>query len=224
MNPAPMVPPERDLPPNAAAAIKEMLVINATTLRQTGRRVRTVAVLTAGLMVVGAAAGAYALFGQPQEQFTNVGCYAATSLGADTAVIPSTTDDPVAACAALWESGTVKGGTTTAPALVACVLPSKGAIGVFPSSDACEELNLTALGDVQVEPGAPSVVALRDSLIDQLRDCKSGQEARAIIESELRERGFSGWTVRTRAGSQCATLGFNVADKEIDLHVASPTP
>ena len=220
MNPAPMVPSQRDLPPKAAAAIKEMLVINATSAR-TGRRVRTVALLTAGLMVVGAAAGAYALFGHPQEQFTSMGCYAAPSLSADAAVISTTNDDPVAACAALWESGTMKAGTTTAPALVACVLPSKGAIGVFPSKSACKDLKLTALADVKVQAGAPSVVELRDSLIDQLRHCKTGDQARAIVEGELRQRGFKGWTVKTREGSRCATFGVNVADKQIDLHIPS---
>ncbi len=143
-------PPERDFPAGRLQQRKEQLVsqIFASTPPRSQRRPRraltaVVAVAAAGVLAAAAYAG-YALT-RPATQLESIGCYQADSLDANTAVLASGTDSPVAACAAKWASAfpTVQRPTNFA----ACVL-GNGSIGVFPadaSTDTCRNLGLAHL-------------------------------------------------------------------------------
>lgn len=148
-------PPERDFPAGRLQQRKEQLVsqISSDPAAPTQRRPRRILVFTVAFAVTGvlaaAAYGGYTLT-RPATQVRTIGCYESDSLDANTAVIDSGTDSPVAECAATWASAFPD---AQQPAhFAACVLPS-GSIGVFPSagSDTCKSLGLSILAET---PGA----------------------------------------------------------------------
>jgi hypothetical protein len=85
-------------------------------------------------------AGGYLVIHRTEHTVRSFGCYAAPSLTADTTVVRRT-GNPVQVCASLW--GDIAPGKV--PPLVACVLPSGDAVGVFPGDHAlCGKLGLLA--------------------------------------------------------------------------------
>ena len=92
-------------------------------------------VVSAVLVVAG---GAYLAVHPTERTVEGLGCYAAPSLTADTTVVRAG-GDPVQVCASLW--GNIATGTV--PPMVACLLPSGAAVGVFPGDQAlCGKLGL----------------------------------------------------------------------------------
>jgi hypothetical protein len=150
-------PPERDFPAGRLQQRKEQLVshIHGATAptRHHPRRVLVLAVAfaVAGILAAAAYAG-YALTRNVTPVAT-VGCYETDSLDANTAVLTSRTDSPVAACAGKYASAFPD--AQKPASFAACVLPS-GSVGVFPSdarTDTCKNLGLSDL------PRTPAVQA-----------------------------------------------------------------
>jgi hypothetical protein len=107
---------------------------------------RRILVLAAALAIAGIlAAAAYAGYALATSAtpVATIGCYESDSLDANTSVLASGTDSPVAACAGIYASAFP--GSPRPASFAACVLPS-GSIGVFPSdagSDTCKSLALS---------------------------------------------------------------------------------
>jgi hypothetical protein len=109
-------------------------------------------VLAAALAIAGilAAAGyaGYALT-RPVTPVATIGCYESDSLDANTSVLASGIDSPVAACAASYASAFP--GSPRPASFAACVLPS-GSVGVFPSDTSggtCKRLGLSERAKTQ---------------------------------------------------------------------------
>ena len=139
-------PPEREFEAGRLQQRKEQLVSlisDAPAVSRHPRRILVVAVAVAvaGMLTAGAYAG-YKLT-RPVVPVATIGCYETDSLDANTAVLASGTDSPVAACARTYSSAFP--GSAQPAHFTACVLPS-GSVGVFPSnsSDTCKGLGLTA--------------------------------------------------------------------------------
>lgn len=138
--------PEREFPAGRLQLRKEQLVseISAAPVvaSRRPRRVLAIAlaVVAAGILTAGAYGG-YRLT-RPAVPVVTIGCYETDSLDANTAVLASGTDSPVAACARTYASAFPSSQQPTH--FTACVLPS-GSIGVFPSTsaDTCNALGLS---------------------------------------------------------------------------------
>lgn len=176
-------------------------------------------------LVVGAGAAAWALTRGASRPLT-IGCYAAPSLNADTAVIAADRRSPTDACQALWQQGAL--GPAQPGELQACILAS-GAIGVFPNrrgGDVCKQLALAPAGTAQPPP-ADRIVELKDRLVDRFlaAGCLSEQDAKAIVREQLDRLNLRTWTVRPTASftaaRPCATLGF---DTEAHAVLLIPAP
>jgi hypothetical protein len=152
-------PPERDFPVGRLEQRKEKLVseiygASPAPSHYGPRRilVAAVAIATAGVLAAAAYAG-YALT-RPVTPVATIGCYESDSLDANTAVLASGTDSPVAACAGTYASAFP--GTQQPAHFAACVLPS-GSVGVFPSDnsgDTCKRLGLSDRSRTQAQHGS----------------------------------------------------------------------
>jgi hypothetical protein len=101
--------------------------------------VAAAAIAVAGILSAGAYAG-YTLT-RPVTPVATIGCYETDSLDANTAVLASGKNSPVADCARTY--GSAFPGSPQPVHFTACVLPS-GSVGVFPSTsgDTCKGLGL----------------------------------------------------------------------------------
>lgn len=178
-------------------------------------------------LMIGAGAAAWALTRTGSNPLT-IGCYAAPSLTAHTAVIGASGRSPVEACRALWQQGAL--GPIPPGQLQACILPS-GAIGVFPNrngGDVCQHLALTPFPSTQ-PPSAAAVIELKDKLVDTVlaAGCLNEHRAEAIVQKELDRLNLHGWTVRATgsftAARPCATLGFDPEQHAV-LLIPAPQP
>jgi hypothetical protein len=141
-------PPEREFPAGRLQQRKEQLVseLYGTSAAPSRHHPRRVLVLAAAFAVAGIlAAAAYAGYKltHPVTPVATIGCYETDSLDANTSVLASGTQSPVAACAAGYASAFP--GSQRPASFVACVLPS-GSIGVFPGdagSGTCKSLGLS---------------------------------------------------------------------------------
>jgi hypothetical protein len=140
-------PPERDFPAGRLQQRKEQLVseLYATPAVRTSRYPRRIVVCVAALVGAGifaaAGYGGYRLT-RPVTPVVTIGCYETDSLDANTAVLASGVNAPVASCAARFASAFP--GSPRPASFAACVLPS-GSIGVFPgdtAGDTCKSLGL----------------------------------------------------------------------------------
>jgi hypothetical protein len=211
---------------------------NATSreLRRLPRRRRsrwgvTVALAGALVLLSAVAAVGYGLI-TPQERFGSVGCYDRPSLDGSVAVVGISERDPTEVCRQMWADGVVAGSDEPMPAdLTACVLPSGGAVGVFPGDDSvCDTLGLQALRDVEIRPGDVSVARLGDAMGERLPsmdetddDCLDTADVRRLAEEVLDDLGARGWSV-TWVGDQadgdvtCGVLdSFDVPARTVAL-------
>ena len=125
-----------------------MSQIYSASVAPTQHRARRILVLAAALAIAGTlAAAAYAGYTLTRSAtlVATIGCYESASLDANTAVLASDTDSPVAACASTYASAFPS--AQRHKNFAACVLPT-GSVGVFPSdstSDTCKSLGLANL-------------------------------------------------------------------------------
>lgn len=114
------------------------------TKRSWSRQRWLLAVLLPALLVAGAAV----LLRTEAPTAPEVGCYAAASLDADTAVLATDGRSPLDVCAEVWASGALVVGANAPRVLEACVVPS-GSVGVFPGDrpGVCDRLGLPAAHD-----------------------------------------------------------------------------
>ena len=186
------------------------------------RKPRRIVVIPVAVMAaLGLAAFAWILVPQSVTKYANVGCYAADSLNANTAIIGSG-NDPISACGVLWEQGQF--GPPSHPGLAACVLPS-GAVGIFPTTSGdsvCSQLNLAV--PEQPYPNAVSKAfnSFKSAVVSELvaAKCMSPVNARSTVRQELDTHNLSSWTVSSgtfTADRPCAGLAFNTDGHQILL-------
>lgn len=190
---------------------------------RTPRRSRLIPAVA--LLAFAAGAVAWALTRGVSEPLT-IGCYAAPSLQAKTAVVAAAGRDPRAACRIVWERGEF--GDQPPPPLQACVLPSD-AVGVFPryEEDTCSVLGLPSVPSTY-QPATSPAVRLKERLVDRFlsEKCITEQRARTIVQAEFRRLRLQGWDLETAtpfsATRPCATLAFDTARRVIVLVPAPP--
>jgi hypothetical protein len=166
------VPPERPMPAARRYALREVLMAEVRRSRPWWRRSRQAATVGVGaiaLVLVGGAATAYVAF-QPATDKHSVRCYTEPRMdgdatettlavaepsdpGSETSQQPGVIEDPIDACAGLWEQGLIGAGSSGAdpdpaagpsdvPKLVSCTLED-GTAAVFPGgADTCRGLDL----------------------------------------------------------------------------------
>jgi hypothetical protein len=174
-------------------------------VRPPDRRRRWLVPVVVAASVATAAAG-WAVLRPDAETTTAVAC--------GDSIIPSSTGDPVADCAALWRRE--KG--TEPPPLVAYVT-SGGGVQVLPAGEEPPE------GSEPLDPSFrqdASIIELEAELGDVSRGlpsgCLSEAEARRITSAQLRRLGFTGWTVTVRpvdaeavTGGSCPPASYTTA-------------
>jgi hypothetical protein len=162
-----------------------------------GRRRAVVISLAIPVLLAASAAGWEMAGTQTASHVTDgIGCYAAASLHASTTVVVATGQDPASVCARYWSDGVVSGKPGNhVPALVACVLPDGGAVGVFPDT------SCSALGLQPIPRGYRQAARRFGALTAALRvrfgasRCVYEKVAVADVRQALRRHGFSGWRV-----------------------------
>lgn len=227
-------PPERDFPAGRLQLRKERLVsdISAASMAPAAgrsRRVLATAIAVGTAAVLAAAAYAGYVLTRPATQLESIGCYESASLTADTAVVPSGSASPVAACANIWSSAFPAAERPTN--FAACVLDS-GAIAVFPvqsTAEPCAQLGLPRLAQTpQTQRDARQFARLKADLdaIFAGPTCLSFDTARSRTRSALEANGLSSWQIVPGEGvagegfsSQrpCAGLAFDTAARTIIL-------
>ena len=198
------------------------------------RRVRplVLAFAAATLVLSATGFGAYALTREPTH-VDSIGCYEQADLNSNVAVIGSAATDPIAACAALWRTGSL-GSTTDVPPLTACVLDT-GAVAVIPGEPSiCEGLGIASLS-ADARDRLARLGELRVALAERFGDssgskrrtaCVGEAAAMQIVRAELKARGLTDWTIEITspvdAERRCASASIVPADKTIMLTPISP--
>jgi hypothetical protein len=171
---------------------------------------------------------AFALTYRQPTKRVNVECFSQPSLTGRGHVAVSDGRDPITVCREAWANGDVGFGQPS-PSLVACVLRS-GVAGVFPSADGtddvCGRLGLSPMSvtSPQVPTSIPAVVVLRDRLVAAMtRSCLGLPQAEALVQTELRRAGLTGWTVTIitpfSLGRPCASLGVDDPGRRVILTI-----
>lgn len=150
-------------------------------------------------VAVGATAAAAAFVSTREPVHTvSVGCYAAASLDADTAVVALDGRTPAEACAAAWQEGAVGDGPV--PELQACTLPS-GGIGVFPGGApaVCQRLGHNAAPAPSSPTTGGGITELQQALAAAANEhrCLTPDVAEDRARRELQRLGLAGWRVQT---------------------------
>jgi hypothetical protein len=160
-----------------------------------GARRRPLVLAVAVVAAAATAAAAWAILGSSAQETTSVECVIA---GTDT-VIPSTSGNPSADCAAQWQ----RDQGTAAPPLVAYDNGS-GGVTVLPRSETPPAgfKRLTGPQDVDL-------IQLQDSLDDYINglnsSCLDGAAATSLAQAKLSQFGFTGWTVTLRNSGSSST-------------------
>jgi hypothetical protein len=140
-------------------------------------------------------------------------------------VVLAPADDPLAACAQLWQAGALPdiahGGPPVdpQPSLFACV-GAHGELEVYPSiadqRPACADLGLA---DAVTSPDSDRQVALQDRLSDELNaQCVGLDEAKRRIAAALADLGFGDWTITVRDDiAACVKVALEAPTKTIFL-------
>lgn len=219
------VPDEQRIPEGRVQTRERLLLqeISEPSLPRGGGRRRRLIALVAVPVVLLLAGATYLVTHRAEDVVGGVGCYAAPSLDADTAVV-SSGRDPIQACSRLWTAGTLgaQDASGQAPPLVACVLPEGSAVGVFPGDpDVCSRLGLQPLPD-GYNQAAAAFGAMRDDLVARFDQagCVNDQQGAAIARAVLAKHGFTAWSVDTTGtGSEgaCVTLSFDTVAKAIRI-------
>lgn len=166
------------------------------------RRQRRVGLIVAvGLVAAGSTTAAFLLNRQPATPQFGIACRAAAEIDADAIAFEvAPEDDPIKACARLWQSGQLPdsdappltGGII--PPLTACIGPG-GAIEVFPNLEDCEALGLDPAAPLS--PETQRVVALTTAVSElNLRGCLTEQEIKRRVEELFAVFDVKNWEVR----------------------------
>lgn len=187
--------------------------------RRRGRRIVLVPVIA--VAALGLAAFAWAIAPSSVTKPATVGCYAADSLNADTAVVDGGSD-PFGACSAVWANGQL--GAPSHPLLAACVLPS-GSLGVFPSSSGesvCSQMSLATPTQPYPNNESRAFQSFKTAIVAHFMatSCMSPAQAQATVARDLESHGLSAWTTTSgafTADRPCAGLAFNTDQHQIVL-------
>jgi hypothetical protein len=145
---------------------------------------------------------------------TNIWCFSSTSPDGNSAELPASGQNPVAACAQIWAQGDLDPGVHRAPPLVACSLGSfdGGSIGVYPDTT-CQAEHLPPV-PAGYQQASQNMAALTKTLeADGLYSdgltahpvirCYSAAAGAALAKQALQSNGFTGWRVVVRPGGRC---------------------
>jgi hypothetical protein len=154
----------------------------------------------------------------------NVWCLpSAHAVAGDGVELPTSEQDPVAACGQMWVQGQVSPGVHQAPPLVACSLGSfdGGSIGVYPDTTCqAEHLQPVPAGYRQA---AQNMAALNSALeadglsgsgldTHRVNRCYSAAAATALVRQALQGNGLTGWQIVVQPFSP----GWHCADAAPD--------
>lgn len=204
------------------------LIAEAGAPKRRVRR-RSVLVVGAGVLVVGAGIGANALLtkGQPTRPEHGVDCYSEPRTDSAVVVLPPNVD-PLGGCSELWRRGDLPdpgnplGATQPVPSLVACV-GTGGTVGVYPGPpDLCVQLDLVPADSVaDSSTGAATDLANRVADEINLADCAP----LAVVEQRaltiLGDLGLEAWTVVPSPGADtaaCVKAEVDSPGQQIRLH------
>jgi len=158
---------------------------------------------------VATAATAWAILGSSAQETTSIECVIA---GTDT-IIPSTSGDPTADCAAQWQ----RDQGTAAPPLVAYD-NAVGGVTVLPRS------TKPPSGWKPLLSQDVALIQLQESLDDYISGLNSGcynaTAATALAEAKLAEFGFTGWSVTVRNSGSATASGAKAC---VSVNVVDPT-
>jgi hypothetical protein len=187
--------------------------------RAVGRRRRWSSVVLATSVCLGLAAGAAVTAavldkGRVEVLHTAVLCRAAADVRSN-AVLVDATDDPIAACRVLWNSGQLlrpDGTRLSGPALVGCTGP-RGVLEVFPGDgpQVCADLGMVEADIAAMLDDPRNELQERVSLEINAK-CLPPPEAGRHAESLLDELGFDGWNVVVDIGEGCGVVVIGEGD------------
>jgi hypothetical protein len=212
--------------PEGAALFERLTATEPEGSRRPHRRKKLMPwVMIPPVMAVLIAAG-YGLLHHVTQPLV-IGCYAEPSLGARRAILSASVEDPVAACAALWQPGGELNaqGALPVPALAECVLKT-GAVAVFPTTSGsalCADLGLApfvgaGIGDAETR----AVLEVQSTLADQfVSRCVGRAEAASVAKQALAASGLAGWrivdTIPFSNQEPCASAAYDVPNRTITL-------
>ncbi len=222
-----------------AAEVKQRILASPRLLPPTGdvitvpgpvispRRWPRIAAVAASVAVLAAAAFVVTRSAETTEVVT---CYEGLSLESDRVGIQPEGRDP-AACAEVWQSGTLVNDLVaqpfSVPPLSACV-DDAGAIAVFPTADAaiCADLGLALLDLEAPLPGAGEIVVVQDALREfiGLQGCVPADILAAEARTRLDAAGLTDWSVEAPAEQTTGTCAFFGIDDRTKTIVITPTP
>ncbi len=172
---------------------------NVIPFRSPRRRRWLVATSAVAIVAVGSAGVAAYVGSRPERAIDGVVCRA--SIDDSSAIVLSSSDDPIAACSALWVRGDLPNideprPVAKAPRLVACV-SAEESLYVLPLPDftSCADVGLRD-ADVSTASSDP-VVELQRELIDRINTeaCRSAAEVSAFASELLVQFDLSRWRI-----------------------------
>jgi len=176
------------------AAVTDLPLGRRDPRPRTTRRRRPLVLALAIVLLLGTAAGAWAIFGSSAHETTSVECVIA---GTDT-IIQATSGDPARDCAVTWKHDT---GTAAPP--LAAYDNTLGGVTVIPRSEQ------PRAGWKPLQSQDVALIQLQDSLDDYINglnsSCLDGTSATALARTKLARFDFTGWTVSLRGGSATGT-------------------
>ncbi|MBI5087338.1 MAG: hypothetical protein HZB15_00270 [Actinobacteria bacterium] len=176
------------------------------------RRWGLVAMVVTAAAGVGAGAVVTATLDRPHLTQAGVACH--SSVGDRSFVIVSLGNDPIAACAAVWQAGDLplvdQKSPPSDPPLVACT-GDRGVFDVYPGTgpEVCAQVGLVE-ADVEAMLGDP-VLELSRRISDEINaQCLSFEAAVERARELLDELQFSDWKVNAiDDGGVCALVGMD---------------
>jgi hypothetical protein len=192
------------------------------------RRTIGLAIAAAATIGVGGTAAAGALWSARARTSTSISCFPDAS-GNDVAVIPASSGDPVADCAAAWPNAFGR----PAPDLAAHET-EQGGVAVAPRAAG------TPAGAVPLPPGwrqDVAVVQLEHELGDTSRGigdgggdgddptCRRVADAERVVRSQLARLRLDDWTVDNRGdrGGRCAYAVIHGDERRVEVAVPPPS-
>lgn len=158
------------------------------------RRQRTIALIAIPVVSVALAAAGWAVL---HGEATEAHSFACVTDGVVT-VLPNDGTSPIRACQAVWESGAMVQGVTTAPPLVACV-SDRGSVEilVYGGADSCQRAGMAEwTGQAEYEVAGAAVrdalVSFHERLEATGNACATEADWRAALREQTEVRG---WTI-----------------------------
>lgn len=188
----------------------------ASTRRRVWRRSVVASVIA--VLMAGGVATAITLSRSPVRSVAHMACYQSTSLSS-IAEVTSYGNNPLSLCAQVMHWPAPRSGVHGRGML--CVL-SDGSLAAFPPSsreESCAKLGLVTFNGRLASPHVAAFQQAAESYFVH-HQCDSTQDFRLTMLRLLGKFGVVGWHVQTvgsKSANACATLGFDVESKLVDV-------